>query len=263
MHAHSFSPEPPRLAHHQGAGAAAPRRLVVRERLLERLAGSGARIVLVSAPAGSGKTVLVRQWLLREGAPHAWLSLDADPRRFLHHLDAAFGTLEDAGVGRVASLLAESASLPPEAVVPDGAENGERPRDLTPVQSPARVRIPHPLPRRRGERGTSGPPPRAIFHLQAGEKPSKEAPVSRTSQDPNATTPVRYRAEVEGEIPPEWAAWFGAEALDTSEGRTRMELRVADQSQLHGVLRRIHDLHLQMVRLERLDPAPAPPRGPA
>ncbi|HET7763130.1 MAG TPA: AAA family ATPase, partial [Phycicoccus sp.] len=77
-------------------------RLVARPRLTERLdtaVGSGVRLVLVSAPAGFGKTTLLTQWLSGSaGAPGepalrvAWLSLDpgdGDPRRFLTHLVAA------------------------------------------------------------------------------------------------------------------------------------------------------------------------------
>ena len=85
-------------------------RLVARRRLLERLdaaVGSGARLVLVSASAGFGKTTLLTQWLDHltavdgeaPGGPGsqqppriAWLSLDpadAGPRRFLTHLVAA------------------------------------------------------------------------------------------------------------------------------------------------------------------------------
>jgi LuxR family maltose regulon positive regulatory protein len=42
-------------------------------------------LVLVSAPAGAGKTTLVGQWLAKGAARSAWLSLDAeddDPARF-------------------------------------------------------------------------------------------------------------------------------------------------------------------------------------
>jgi LuxR family transcriptional regulator, maltose regulon positive regulatory protein len=87
-------PEPP-------AGA------VPRERLLERLDVSAHRVVLIAAPAGFGKTVLVTQWLRRSNVPTVWISLDEldnDPRRFLVHIAAAFDSLGDRA-GRVASLL--------------------------------------------------------------------------------------------------------------------------------------------------------------
>jgi len=59
---------------------------VPRPRLAARLEDGLARgVVLVCAPAGSGKTVLLADWARRGGRPVAWLSLDAadnDPARF-------------------------------------------------------------------------------------------------------------------------------------------------------------------------------------
>jgi LuxR family maltose regulon positive regulatory protein len=73
--------------------------LVLRERLLERLdCGMEGKLTLLCAPAGSGKTTLVRQWLAersaREGFPPlvAWISLDTgdnDPQRFWRYFITA------------------------------------------------------------------------------------------------------------------------------------------------------------------------------
>jgi LuxR family transcriptional regulator, maltose regulon positive regulatory protein len=55
-------------------------------------AGEAARILLVSAPAGSGKTVFLLDWLAAGRTRFAWLSLDAldnDFARFRTHLAAA------------------------------------------------------------------------------------------------------------------------------------------------------------------------------
>jgi LuxR family maltose regulon positive regulatory protein len=69
---------------------------VARPRLIDRLdAGRAARLVLLSAPAGSGKTTLAAQWLGRADGPPAivaWVSLDEadnDPIQFLRYLLAA------------------------------------------------------------------------------------------------------------------------------------------------------------------------------
>ena len=55
-------------------------RVVVRERLLDRMTeGVGGPLTLVSAPAGSGKTVLVSSWVSAGAAPGpvTWVSLDS------------------------------------------------------------------------------------------------------------------------------------------------------------------------------------------
>ena len=82
---------------------------VPRPRLLARLDEGLARgLVLVCAPAGYGKTVLLADWARRGGQPVAWLSLDAgdnDPARFWRHAVAALDRARP-GIGeRVAPLL--------------------------------------------------------------------------------------------------------------------------------------------------------------
>ena len=73
--------------------------LVPRPRLLQRLDEGlepGVRLVLVSAPAGYGKTTLVSNWLRESHVDAAWLSLDEgdnDPIRFLQYLGAALQTI--------------------------------------------------------------------------------------------------------------------------------------------------------------------------
>jgi LuxR family maltose regulon positive regulatory protein len=66
---------------------------VGRPRLIEKLnSGLDKALIMVSAPAGYGKTTLVSGWLREIGLPSAWLSLDDDdnePRRFLQYLVAA------------------------------------------------------------------------------------------------------------------------------------------------------------------------------
>ena len=60
-----------------------------------------------------------------------------------------------------------------------------------------------------------------------------------------------YRLEVEGELGEDWAAWFEVERLHVVGGRTVLDVAVADQAQLHALLRRIHDLHLTLLSLTR------------
>ena len=64
-----------------------------RQRLVDMLNGGlDKTLILVSAPAGYGKSTLVSRWLKESGIPSAWLSLDTgdnDPSRFLRYLLAA------------------------------------------------------------------------------------------------------------------------------------------------------------------------------
>ncbi|GEL22341.1 helix-turn-helix transcriptional regulator [Pseudonocardia sulfidoxydans NBRC 16205] len=84
------------------------RRLVARPRILDDVR-RGARLVLVSAPAGFGKTTMLAQWLGSAPATRtAWLSLDpadSDLRRFLTHVVAALRTVApDTGAATLAQL---------------------------------------------------------------------------------------------------------------------------------------------------------------
>lgn len=94
-------------------------RLVERPRLMERLnsvQSSGRKAVLVSAPAGSGKTTLVVQWLASQtNWPIGWVSLDERdnlPARFFAYLVAALQTvLPEAGSEALALLGLPGANL--------------------------------------------------------------------------------------------------------------------------------------------------------
>jgi LuxR family maltose regulon positive regulatory protein len=79
-------------------------KIVLRPRLIERLnEGLHHKLILISAPAGFGKTTLVSEWLAGCQRPVAWLSLDEgdnDPARFLTYLVAALQTISaNIGVG--------------------------------------------------------------------------------------------------------------------------------------------------------------------
>jgi LuxR family maltose regulon positive regulatory protein len=77
------------------------------------------KLTLVSAPAGSGKTTLIAEWLRREGHSTTWLSLDEsddDPARFLVYLVAAF-TQIDEQFGRVVRAMLGAPQPPPQEVI--------------------------------------------------------------------------------------------------------------------------------------------------
>jgi LuxR family maltose regulon positive regulatory protein len=100
---------------------ASRRRIVLRPRLVERLnegLAAGNKLTLVSAPAGSGKTTLVGEWVDGCGRAVAWLSLDeadSDPSRFLAYLIAALRTVEP-GIGEGVLALLQTPQPPPPEV---------------------------------------------------------------------------------------------------------------------------------------------------
>jgi LuxR family maltose regulon positive regulatory protein len=81
---------------------------VPRPRLTEALGeGRALGLILVCAPAGFGKTVLLADWARRGNRPVAWLSLDTadnDPARFWRHVVAALDRACP-GIGELASPL--------------------------------------------------------------------------------------------------------------------------------------------------------------
>src|ERR687895_1330577 len=95
-------------------------RVVLRPRLIEHLnEGLHRRLILISAPAGFGKTTLLGEWLAGCGRPAAWLSLDEgdnDPTRFLAYLVAALRTVAtDIGEGVLGGL--QSPQPPPTETI--------------------------------------------------------------------------------------------------------------------------------------------------
>jgi LuxR family maltose regulon positive regulatory protein len=80
-------------------------RMVERPLLLDRLSdGRSSRLLVISGIAGSGKTSLASQWLLRDGVSAAWYSLDKtdnDSTLFLRYLLASFAFADE----RLASLI--------------------------------------------------------------------------------------------------------------------------------------------------------------
>src|SRR5580658_9552404 len=82
--------------------------------------GLALRLILVCAPAGSGKTALLADWAPSGNRPVAWLSLDAadnDPVRFWRHTVAALDRARP-GIGeRVGPLLGLSAPASFEGLV--------------------------------------------------------------------------------------------------------------------------------------------------
>src|SRR5580700_3980965 len=94
--------------------------IVIRPRLIERLnEGLHRNLILISAPAGFGKTTLVSEWVEGIERPTAWLSLDEgdnDPTRFLTYLVAALRTIA-ATIGEGVLGMLQSPQPPPTEAI--------------------------------------------------------------------------------------------------------------------------------------------------
>ncbi len=94
---------------------------VRRERLIGRITrGLACGVVLVSAPAGFGKSTLLSEWASRRPMPVAWLSLDGgdnDLQRFLAYLCAALSAARDGLGDEAGEMLRSMPPAPAEAVV--------------------------------------------------------------------------------------------------------------------------------------------------
>ena len=89
--------------------------VVHRSELFEKLnSGLSKKLILVSAPAGYGKTTLVSDWIGQNKIPAAWLSLDNgdnDPAVFLSYVISGIQTI-DKKFGQSALRLLNSPNPP-------------------------------------------------------------------------------------------------------------------------------------------------------
>jgi LuxR family transcriptional regulator, maltose regulon positive regulatory protein len=96
--------------------------LVSRPRLLEKVTrGLQSRLILISAPAGYGKTTLLAEWRSGPGSrmPVAWFSLDNEDNnisRFLIYLASALGNIK-AGIGEATLAILQSPQPPTTQVI--------------------------------------------------------------------------------------------------------------------------------------------------
>jgi hypothetical protein len=63
---------------------------------------------------------------------------------------------------------------------------------------------------------------------------------------------ITYEIRVKGNLGPEWSAWFDGFTIAQAGDETMLVGQVADQPALHGLLAKIRDLGLALIRVERL-----------
>jgi hypothetical protein len=65
--------------------------------------------------------------------------------------------------------------------------------------------------------------------------------------------PVTYRITVRGRLSERFFSAFEGMTLEPKNGKTAIVGPVVDQSQLYGLLERLRDLGLELVRLEEVE----------
>ena len=75
---------------------------------------------------------------------------------------------------------------------------------------------------------------------------------SRTLTDPGH--PMVYRIRLEGHLDDQWTDWFGGMTITLEEnGNTLLTGPVVDQAALFGLLKKVRDLGLPLVSLNRVE----------
>lgn len=64
---------------------------------------------------------------------------------------------------------------------------------------------------------------------------------------------ITYEIRIKGNLDPEWSAWFDGFTITPQEdGETLLVGQVADQPALHGLLAKVRDLGLTLIRVEQI-----------
>ena len=70
---------------------------------------------------------------------------------------------------------------------------------------------------------------------------------------PDLFEPLIYQIRLEGQLGREWAEWFGGLTITLADnGETLLTGPVIDQAALYGVLKRIRDLGLPLISVNRV-----------
>jgi hypothetical protein len=68
---------------------------------------------------------------------------------------------------------------------------------------------------------------------------------------------TKYRIKLKGRLDPKWSDWFEQMKISTEGGETILTGPVAVQAALHGLLRKVRDLGMPLLSVNRVNPGRA------
>ncbi len=76
-----------------------------------------------------------------------------------------------------------------------------------------------------------------------------------TNPKPNGSRLLVYQLRLKGHLSQEWTDWFdGYDLILEENGDTLLTGPVADQAALHGLLKKVRDLGMPLVSVNRVEP---------
>jgi hypothetical protein len=77
----------------------------------------------------------------------------------------------------------------------------------------------------------------------------------RTTPASTEDQPGYYEIRIKGHLDNRWADWFEGVTITLEDnGETLLTGQVADQAALHGLLRKVRDLGMPLVSVNRIEP---------
>ena len=74
--------------------------------------------------------------------------------------------------------------------------------------------------------------------------------------------PGLYEIRIKGHLADRWATWFGGLTITLEDnGDTTLSGPVIDQAALHGLLRKVRDLGMPLLSVNRVEPGPSSAPG--
>ena len=75
--------------------------------------------------------------------------------------------------------------------------------------------------------------------------------------NPDSDQPLVYEIKIEGHLGTQWKDWFDGMTMTLNEnGETVLTGPVVDQSALHGLLKKVRDLGMPLISVNRIVPEP-------